>query len=116
MMGAPYMNGGLQTEEPGSVQQPLVSIAPIRITAAQIWAAILAIPATLAMLHSYGLVYKPAKDSELVALTAIVQQLDSAQKQSSEAIRRLTEAVDNLSGLVVKIPKPKGLTGAIKLR
>jgi len=98
--------------------QPLVTITPpaIRLTGAQIWTAILAIPATVALLTSQGWIYKPARDSELTAVVTIVQSLQQAHEKSNETIKRLTEAVDNLSGIVSRMPKPKNLTGALKMR
>lgn len=132
MMTGGHMNGAYspqQVEQPQATvsvttnnaappAQPLVTITPpvIRITAAQVWAAILALPATAGVLVSLGIFYVPAKEAELKALIAVVQQVQVVQEDSSKAIKRLTEAVDNLSGLVVKIPKPKNLTGAVKLR
>jgi hypothetical protein len=114
------MNGQHQVNlsGPASEGQPLVTISPpaIRITGAQIWAAILAIPATVALLTSQGWLYVPAKDSEVQPLVAIVQTLQKGQEDTTQAIRRLTEAVDNISGLVAKLPKPKNATGALKLR
>lgn len=121
-MGA-VMNGdarnvssGIPVSDAEPASQPFITIAPIRITGAQIWTAILAIPATITALAGLDIFYKPAKETDLTALTVIVQQLSKAQDESAQAIKRLTEAVDNLSGLVVKIPKPKSLTGGVKLR
>jgi len=117
------MNGQVQPPTvsvvgPPAEGQPLVTITPptIRLTAAQIWAAILAVPTTVALLMSQGWLYKPAKDSELTAVVQIVQTLQTAQQESNKAISRLTEAVDNLSAIVVKIPKPKNLNGTLKIR
>lgn len=107
------------TNNAGSpAQAPLVTITPpaIRITGAQIWAAILAIPATVALLTSQGWLYVPAKDSELQPLVSVVQTLQKGQEDTAAAIRRLTEAVDNISNLVAKLPKPKGAGGGLKLR
>lgn len=99
-------------------QQPLVTITPpaIRITGAQVWTAILAIPATVALLTSQGWLYVPAKDSELQPLVSIVQSLQKGQEDTAAAIRRLTEAVDTVSSLVAKLPKPKNAGGGLKLR
>jgi len=114
----PQATVNVTTNNAGPPAQPLVTITPpiIRFTAAQVWAGILALPATVAMLVSLGIFYVPAKEAELQALIAVVQKVQTVQEDSSAAIKRLTEAVDNLSGLVVKIPKPKNLTGAVKLR
>lgn len=114
--GPPTVNVTNNSTVPPS--QPLVTITPpaIRITGAQIWAAILAIPATVALLTSQGWLYVPAKNSEVQPLVAIVQTLQKGQEDTTEAIRRLTEAVDNISNLVAKLPKPKNAAGGLKLR
>lgn len=122
MMGVSMNGTGQHQHEAGpsvsvtnNTQPPLVTITPpaIRITGAQIWAAIAAIPATVALLTSQGWLYKPARDSELQPIIAIVQTLQKGQEESTAAIRRLTEAVDNIGKL---IPKPKNAAGALKLR
>lgn len=119
-MGEQHMNGLEQhhAEAPSTVTVPLVTITPptVRLTGAQIWTAILSIPATVAMLASLGIFYIPAKQTDMTAITTIVQSLQKGQQDSVAAIQRLTEAVDNISSLVVKIPKPKNLSGAVKLR
>jgi len=125
MMRAQGMNGVNPQQQHTTVtvphqpdQQPLVTITPpaIRLTGAQVWTAILSIPTTVAMLASLGIFYVPAKEAELVALKAVVEQVQVAQKESTDAISRLTDAVVGLNRLVEKLPKPKNLTGAVKLR
>ena len=113
------MNGAYgQEPQPVEISHPMVTITPpiIRFTAAQVWAGILALPATIGMLVSLGIFYVPAKEAELQALISVVQTVQKAQEDSNAAIKRLTEAVDNLSGLVGKIPKPKKLGGTAKPR
>ena len=118
MMGGNVLNGTGQHQAEAVPVEAMVTITPpaIRITGAQIWAAILSIPATVALLTSQGWLYVPAKDSEVQPLVAIVQTLQKGQEDTTQAIRRLTEAVDNISGLVAKLPKPKNAVGALKLR
>ena len=67
-------------------------------------------------MYAAGWLFLPAKQSDLHALTQVVQTLDTAQKESRDAIARLTVAVDNLSGIVSRFPSQKSVTGGLRVK
>lgn len=125
MMAGTYMNGQQQPQPPQTATVPVMDAntpvayyQPIAITPATIKWIAGAVVAALALMPSGFLdrYMLPAKDSEVQALTAIVKVLQQGQQETSDAVKRLTLAVDNLSGIVDKLPKPKSLNGTVKLR
>lgn len=120
MMGAPYMNGQTQQPQPVPMSDstPLAYYQPVAITPGTIkWVAacVVGLVGFLASAPIAERYINPAKNSDLQALTAIVQVIQTSQKESHDALARLTMAVDNLSGIVaglkqtaaVVVPKAK---------
>jgi hypothetical protein len=82
---------------------PLAVYTPVAITAGTIkWflGGVLGLIAFLAGTPIAERYMMPAKDSDLKSLVAIVDTMRNDLKESREAISRLTQAVDNLSGIV----------------
>jgi hypothetical protein len=109
MMGKTSMNG--VTPQPMGVpatmgpDTPLAYYQPTVITLATVRWIVGGIIGAIWSMYAAGWLFLPAKQSEFEALTKVVQTLDNAQKDSRQALERLTVAVDNLSGLVNRIPK-----------
>lgn len=60
--------------------------------------------------YAAGWIFVPAKQTELEALTRVVQVLQTGQAETREAVGRLTLAVDNLASKVVELrdrPAPR---------
>lgn len=104
---APTNNGG----ELYDGERALIRISPINLSGAQLWGVIAAIFGAAWSAYIGGALFLPAKDSDLKALTAVVQQLSGAQQQAqkeaaerareaAERGQRLTVALDNLSAVV----------------
>jgi hypothetical protein len=105
----------MQSAQEGSTQSPPLNVLgantpvayyqPIAITPATIkWLCAGAV-AWLALMPSGFLdrYLSPAKDSDLKALTAIVQVLQQGQADTAKAVERLTLAVDNMSGILAEV-------------
>jgi len=97
---------------------PVAYYQPIAITPATIKWIAGAVVAALALMPSGFLdrYMLPAKDSEVQALTAIVKVLQQGQQDTSDAVKRLTLAVDNLSGLVDRMQTLKNAAPKLKTR
>jgi len=97
---------------------PVMYYQPIAITPATIKWIAGAVVAALALMPSGFLdrYMLPAKDSEVQALTAIVKVLQQGQQDTSDAVKRLTLAVDNLSGLVDRMQTLKNAAPKLKTR
>jgi hypothetical protein len=121
-------NGMLQPGAPPSVpptmsaDTPLAYYTPIAITPGTIkWfmGAVFGIITFLAATPVAERYLMPAKDTDLQTLTKIVAVINTKQEETNAAVKRLTEAVDNLSGIVSTIKqvgKVKNATGVLKLR
>lgn len=122
------MNGQYQQEQQAAPQTttvpvmdantPVAYYQPIAITPATIKWIAGAVVAALALMPSGFLdrYLLPAKDSEVQALTAIVKVLQQGQQDTSDAVKRLTLAVDNLSGLVDRMQTLKNAAPKLKTR
>ena len=117
------MNGTQPQQQTATVpvmdaNTPLAVYTPIAITPGTIRWIFGAVVAALALMPSGFLdrYLLPAKDSEVQALTAIVKVLQQGQSETSDAVKRLTLAVDNLSGLVDRLQTVKNVAPKIKTR
>lgn len=95
---------------------PLAYYQPSVITLATVRWIVGGIIGGIWSMYAAGWLFLPAKQSDLHALTQVVQTLDTAQKESRDAIARLTVAVDNLSGIVSRLPSPKNAAGALRAK
>lgn len=117
MVGFLQMNGGkmngqhppqqdyrppAQGHAPLSPDTPLAFYTPIAITPNTIKWVFAAIVAGLTLMPA-GLLDRylmPARQSEVDTISAVVKLLQQGQTETAEAVKRLTLAVDNLSGIV----------------
>lgn len=95
---------------------PVIQVSPISISLAQVRWAVLGVIGAIWSLYTADYLYRPAKATDLEAMTRVVQTLDIAQRESREAISRLTVAVDNLSGIVSRLPAPKNAVKALRAK
>lgn len=121
------MNNGrlMQPGEPSGVHNvmsentPVAYYTPVAITPATIRWVIGGVIAAIWSASAAGWLFLPAKQDDMTKLTQIVQTLQVKQDETNAAVKRLTEAVDNLSGIVSTIKqvgKIKNAAGSLKLR
>jgi len=120
-------NGAVQpqpaSDVPSDMQEPpALTINAITLSWKQIAAAGASVIGAIWSFYVGGYLFVPAKESDLKALTGVVQKIQETvsafQAENDKTISRLTMAIDNLSGLVsevksqrqrVIIQKPKSL-------
>ena len=95
---------------------PVIHVQPITISLAQVRWAVFGIIGAIWSLYTADYLYRPAKATDLEAIARVVQTLDIAQKESRDAVSRLTLAVDNLSGIVSRLPGPKNAVKALRIK
>lgn len=115
------VNGRLEHREAPDViasdmNAPVIHVSPISISLAQVRWAVLGLIGAIWSLYSAEYLYRPAKHSDVEAISRVVQTLDIAQRESREAISRLTVAVDNMSGILTRLPSPKNASKALRVK
>lgn len=87
-----------------------VRVPELRFSWTAVTKAVAIIWSTVAALYAGGVLYVPANKTDFDALKVIVETVKSVQAQQQAAqeaqqgaIQRLTQAVDNLSGIVAEI-------------
>jgi hypothetical protein len=102
MNGATEPYGG-RTNRPnnddGEHPQPVIRI-DLGLTGAQVLAALGGLATIITTGLTAGWLFLPAKDSDLKATQALVEIVRGEQRDSRATIARLTQAVDNLAGIV----------------
>ena len=125
MMGGQMTNGQLQQGVSPNVANimsentPVAYMQPIAITPASIRWVVGGMIGAIWSMYAAGWLFLPAKQDDMTALTRVVQTLQVKQDETNTAVKRLTEAVDNLSGIVSTIKqvgKIKNAAGSLKLR
>jgi hypothetical protein len=115
MMGV-HMNGAVPQPQVLSEHTPVAYYTPIAITPASIrWL----VGGTIAMVWSLiaaGVLFIPAKQTDLETLTKVVQVIQTGQADAKLAVERLTVAVDNLSGIVDGMRRLKNSAPKMKIR
>lgn len=95
-----HMNGTGQTPQPLGIDTPVAYYQPIAITPASIKWVVMGVIGGIWSLIAAGVLFIPAKQTDLETLTKVVQVIQTGQADAKIAVERLTVAVDNLSHLV----------------
>lgn len=106
------MNGHtapVEQEAPAGAAE-VITIHQINLTWGQVWKLGSLAVSVIVAAYGSGWLFVPAKANDLAALTAIVQTMQTTQAEAKRgqdeqqaAISRLTQAVDNLAGIVDQV-------------
>lgn len=95
-----------------TMDTPIAYYQPIAITPGTIKWAAGGLIAAIWSLYTADYLYRPAKDSDLQAVKAVVEIVRSEQQETRKTVERLVVATDNMSGLIdslkqsIRVPQP----------
>jgi hypothetical protein len=87
-------------QQDASPERPIVQINQINLTSKQLLAGVMAVCTLIGSGAFGGWLFMPARATDLDALKGIVELVRTEQQTNKEAIQRMTQAVDNLAGVV----------------
>lgn len=99
----PMQPGPGASVPPGMADTPLISIAPVSLSLAQLRWVVGGVIGAIWSAYVGGWLFLPAKDADLQSLRGSFEIVQAEQKQARDALVRLTTAVDNLSGIVDRL-------------
>ena len=91
-------SGGYPAMEPAGI-----TISRIDLSWGQIWKLLVLGGGLISSAYASGWVFVPARNDDFQALKQVVEIIRAEQSQNRDSVKRLVEAVDNLSGLVKEV-------------